>query len=101
MYVTYLSTAASCSKALFYISNLQKMQKIKDLKVGECVVVVSTYSQLMSNTKNSIIYQQIDWAGVVLDEGHKIKNKRSQTNSNVHQLKSNWRLMLTGNTLAC
>lgn len=51
---------------------------------------------MMENTTNREIYFIKNWLGVVFDEGHKIKNEKSQTNVNAHLLDSLWRLLLTG-----
>ena len=75
---------------------LTTKQTIAQVKPGNCVIVLTTYSQLMSNTHNSGIYKKKTWLGVVLDEGHKIKNNQTQTNRNMHLLRSMWRLVLTG-----
>ncbi len=69
---------------------------ITQVKHGNCVIVLTTYSQLMSSTKNSGSYKKKSWLRVVLDESHKIKNDQTQTNCNVHLLRSMWCLVLTG-----
>ena len=60
------------------------------------MVVISTYSQIGAKTNNSDIYYMIQWLSVWLDEGHKIKNNKTQTNNNVHQLQSTMRVVITG-----
>lgn len=50
----------------------------------------------MKTTRNSKVYYKKNWLGVVLDEGHKIKNPKAQTNINVNNIDSEWRLVLTG-----
>lgn len=39
------------------------------------------------------------WEYIIIDEAHKIKNEDSQTSKRVRQLKSKYRLLLTGTPL--
>lgn len=45
------------------------------------------------------MFQRINWNFVVLDEGHKIKNEKTQTHKFISNIKSNHRLILTGTPL--
>ncbi len=64
---------------------------IADAKAGD--VVISTYGLLLS-VKNEITQKQ--WTTVCLDEAHVIKNRGAKTSGVAMQLKSQYRIMLTG-----
>jgi len=42
------------------------------------------------------IFKKVQWDYIILDEAHKIKNDSSSLSINVRQLKSDYRLLLTG-----
>lgn len=49
--------------------------------------------------RNKGIMQRVKWNFVVLDEGHKIKNEKTQTHKAISDITSNHRLILTGTPL--
>lgn len=61
-------------------------------------VVITTYGMLSSEakTKNSSRLFGVDWRRVVLDEGHTIRNAKSQLAQAAHMLKARSRWVLTG-----
>ena len=64
---------------------------ISDAKAGD--VIICTYGLLLS-VKTEIT--QKEWITVVLDEAHVIKNRGAKTSGVAMQLKSKYRVMLTG-----
>ncbi len=64
---------------------------IKEAKAGD--VVVTTYGLLLS-VKDDITTKK--WTTICLDEAHIIKNRGAKTSAVAMQLKSEYRLMLTG-----
>ena len=60
------------------------------------MVVVTTYSQLRDTTNNNGVYLEKIWNVVVLDEGHKIKNKSTQAFKKIADIVTGHRLVLTG-----
>ncbi len=56
-------------------------------------MVLSSYSILQ---RESSLYQKVDWAGVVLDEAQNIKNPDTLQARAARDIKSDWRVVLTG-----
>jgi superfamily II DNA or RNA helicase len=59
-------------------------------------VVVTTYSQLQTNTNNSKQYLKYKWGLLFLDECHKIHNQGTQYYKAVSSLIAKYRLGLSG-----
>jgi superfamily II DNA or RNA helicase len=59
-------------------------------------VVVTTYSQLQTNTNNSKLYLKHKWGLLVLDECHKIQNQGTQYYKAANSLVAKYRLGLSG-----
>jgi SWI/SNF-related matrix-associated actin-dependent regulator of chromatin subfamily A member 5 len=57
-------------------------------------VVIVTYDSLKSTMKSGIL--KIVWRSVILDEGHRIKNDQSKLTKVVRQLRSRFKVVLTG-----
>lgn len=56
-------------------------------------LVITSYALLHRDTE---IYHEVDWDGVVLDEAHFVKNNRTKTYQAIEQINADWRLCLTG-----
>lgn len=56
-------------------------------------IVMTSYSVL---TRDAAFMSKIDWVGIVLDEGQNIKNPDTQQSRICRQLRSEWRVVLTG-----
>jgi DNA excision repair protein ERCC-6 len=61
--------------------------------LGSASIVLASYELFWSDSKNILTK---DWAYVILDEGHKIRNPSSQISVLCKQLKSHRRLLLSG-----
>jgi hypothetical protein len=56
-------------------------------------IIMSSYALLY---KDSTLYHQVDWMGIVLDEAQNIKNPDTHQARAARGIKSNWRIALTG-----
>jgi superfamily II DNA or RNA helicase len=65
-------------------------------RAGAGDVVLSTYGLLVTETE---LTASRNWATIVLDEAHTIKNRDTQTSKGAMQLKGDFRLLLTGTPL--
>ncbi|KAJ3175611.1 hypothetical protein HDU87_006109 [Geranomyces variabilis] len=59
-------------------------------------ILITTYEQYVLQ---AFFFKQITWLYVVLDEGHKIKNEKTQVSIALRGLSSQYRLLLTGTPL--
>ena len=89
---------------LFTFINLHLSQIIptirwKDYKHNK-LIIITTYSQLNTNTKNNHYYYKITWGIVLLDECHKIHNLSTQIFNHIIKLKAEYRIALSGINLS-
>ena len=71
-----------------------RRQLVEGAEAGD--VVLSTYGLLVTETE---LTASRNWATIVLDEAHTIKNRDTQTSKGAMQLKGDFRLLLTGTPL--
>ncbi|KAF8322128.1 hypothetical protein DL93DRAFT_2162975 [Clavulina sp. PMI_390] len=67
--------------------------------VGEWDVCITTYNLAQGNEHDRKFFKKIEWECAVFDEGHVLKNFRSQRYDYLLRIPSEWRLMLTGTPL--
>jgi len=69
----------------------------KELRVtGKCPIVVTSY-EISMNDRTS--FQRVNWKYMIIDEGHRLKNKDCKLIAELRQLKTANRLLLTGTPL--
>jgi SNF2 family DNA or RNA helicase len=79
------------------ITHRTSLQKIRTVLFSKLyTVVVTTYSQLQTNTNNSKLYLKHKWGLLVLDECHKIWNQGIQYYKAANSLVAKYRLGLSG-----
>jgi SNF2 family DNA or RNA helicase len=79
------------------ITHRTSLQKIRTVSFSKLyTVVVTTYSQLQTNTNNSKLYLKHKWGLLVLDECHKIRNQGTQYYKAANSLVAKYRLGLSG-----
>ena len=62
-------------------------------------VVVTTYEMASSANMKTMLCHRIHWRYLVLDEGHRIKNERTQLYERMFLIKAQRKLLLTGTPL--
>ena len=62
-------------------------------------VVVTTYEMAVSPEWRHVLRSRIFWRFLVLDEGHRIKNEKSEISLAVRKIRSQNKLLLTGTLL--
>jgi SNF2 family DNA or RNA helicase len=79
------------------ITHRTSLQKIRTVSFSKLyTVVITTYSQLQTNTNNSKLYLKHKWGLLVLDECHKIQNQDPQYYKAANSLVAKYRLSLSG-----
>ena len=59
-------------------------------------VCVTSYEQCKMEIHS---FRRVAWKYVILDEGHKIKNEKTEISKAIHSIKTDGRLLLTGTPL--
>ena len=75
-------------------STSNRKEVLQSLKAGD--VLVTSYGLLLSEEK---LFSELEFASVVLDEAHVIKNYATKTSKATMQLKAGFRMALTGTPL--
>ncbi|XP_031567802.1 SWI/SNF-related matrix-associated actin-dependent regulator of chromatin subfamily A containing DEAD/H box 1-like [Actinia tenebrosa] len=65
----------------------------------ECQVIITTYQIVASNPQDRSLFRKLDTHYVVFDEGHMLKNMKSQRYQKLFNLRARRRLLLTGTPL--
>jgi superfamily II DNA or RNA helicase len=90
--VTYFGSAAARDMAYKYEMFPQGQ---KDLR---CHIVVTSY-EAATDDSSRFKLRRITWAGLIVDEGQRLKNDKSQLYSALTAVKAPFRLLLTGTPL--
>ncbi|KAI9932811.1 hypothetical protein MW887_009063 [Aspergillus wentii] len=90
--VTYYGTSAS-----------RKLAQDYEMFTGDdpslrCHVVITSY-EAMSDDSSRKVLSKIPWAGLVVDEGQRLKNDKSQLYESLSKIKFPFKLLLTGTPL--
>ncbi|KAL8263414.1 hypothetical protein R6Q59_024763 [Mikania micrantha] len=104
--VMYVGTAAACAVIRdyeFYFPRFHKDEKKSSHGIGECKqerikfdVILTSYE--MINIDNGSL-KAINWETMIVDEGHRLKNKDSKLFSSLKQFNTRHRTLLTGTLL--
>ncbi|XP_028270875.1 DNA excision repair protein ERCC-6-like 2 [Parambassis ranga] len=78
------------------VHGLRKEEELGRIKKGRIEIALTTYETLRLCLDQ---FNNIDWAAVVVDEAHKIKNPNSQITQAMKELKCKVRIGLTGTIL--
>lgn len=90
--VTYFGSSASRKLAQEYeMFN----EGSKDLR---CHVVVTSYEAIVDDNSRKVL-SKIPWAGLVVDEGQRLKNDKSQIYDSLSRIQFPFKLLLTGTPL--
>ena len=76
---------------------LVKRETLADLSSFD--VVLTTYEMAASQSMRSSLCRRIHWRYIVLDEGHKIKNEKTNLYERLSQMPAQGKLLLTGTPL--
>jgi superfamily II DNA or RNA helicase len=90
--VTFFGSAAAREMALKYE---MYPQGSKDLR---CHIVVTSY-EAASDDSCRRVFRGVNWAGLIVDEGQRLKNDKSQLYGALSAVKAPFRLLLTGTPL--
>lgn len=77
-------------------SSKQPEQMLDFIQKHEHSIVICTYGLLQENSQ---LFQQVEWASVIFDEAQNLKNITTKRTTAARQLRSNFKLCLTGTPL--
>ncbi|EFJ50690.1 hypothetical protein VOLCADRAFT_80059 [Volvox carteri f. nagariensis] len=81
----------------FHGNNEERMhQKESTCAPGRFDVVVTSYEMVIKEKNH---FKRFHWRYIIIDEAHRIKNENSRLSQVVRQLKTNYRLLITGTPL--
>ncbi|XP_048065793.1 DNA excision repair protein ERCC-6-like 2 isoform X1 [Megalobrama amblycephala] len=78
------------------VHGVKKDEELVRVQRGRCEIALTTYETLRICL---VEFNSIDWAAVIVDEAHKIKNHRSQITQAMKEMRCKVRLGLTGTIL--
>ncbi|XP_066500418.1 DNA excision repair protein ERCC-6-like 2 [Hoplias malabaricus] len=78
------------------VHGVRKEEELARVSRGRCEIVLTTYETLRLSLDQ---FNSIDWAAVIVDEAHKLKNHKSQITQAMKGLKCKVRVGLTGTIL--
>lgn len=78
------------------VHGVRKDEELARVQRGRCEIALTTYETLRLCLDQ---FNSIDWAAVIVDEAHKIKNHRSQITQAMKEMRCKVRVGLTGTVL--
>ncbi|XP_051759238.1 LOW QUALITY PROTEIN: DNA excision repair protein ERCC-6-like 2 [Ctenopharyngodon idella] len=78
------------------VHGVKKDEELARVQRGRCEIALTTYETLRLCLDQ---FNSIDWAAVIVDEAHKIKNHRSQITQAMKEMRCKMRVGLTGTIL--
>ncbi|XP_030620732.1 DNA excision repair protein ERCC-6-like 2 [Chanos chanos] len=78
------------------VHGVRRDEELARLKRGRCEIALTTYETLRLCLDQ---FNSIDWAAVIVDEAHKLKNCKSQITQAMKEMKCKVRMGLTGTIL--
>ncbi|XP_039535916.1 DNA excision repair protein ERCC-6-like 2 [Pimephales promelas] len=78
------------------VHGVRKDEELARVQRGRCEIALTTYETLRLCLDE---FNSIDWASVIVDEAHKIKNHRSQITQAMKEMRCKVRVGLTGTVL--
>ncbi|XP_062372183.1 DNA excision repair protein ERCC-6-like 2 [Sardina pilchardus] len=78
------------------VHGLEKGDELARVKKGRCEIALTTYETFRLNLD---AFNSINWAAVIVDEAHKIKNYKSQITKAMKKMRCKVRIGLTGTIL--
>lgn len=63
-----------------------------------CHVVIASYETMINDEARSVL-AKVPWAGLVVDEGHRLKNDETKLYENLSRMKFDYKVLLTGTPL--
>jgi len=62
-------------------------------------VVLASYESMVDDDAKAKVLKKVNWAGLVVDEGQRLKNDKSQLYECLHRMKFDFKVLLTGTPL--
>lgn len=90
--VTYFGSAFARQMANDYEMFPQRARALR------CHVVVASYESMVDEEAQRVL-NKIHWAGLIVDEGHRLKNDKSQLYERLCRMKFDFKALLTGTPL--
>ncbi|KAG2500855.1 hypothetical protein HYH03_001616 [Edaphochlamys debaryana] len=85
-------------RATKFIGNTEERARLKEgtCAPGKFDVIVTSYEMVI---KEKNWFKRFHWRYIIIDEAHRIKNENSRLSQVVRQLRTNYRLLITGTPL--